>query len=164
MRYYKLNTISTISKSLLEYAESSNQWKNKNSFDLVTVPYHLIKSDITLNYFYRIIKSYPVILKMEPNSFYRFHIDEKRKCAINMLLDGFDSNCYFADPTDSEDVFNNVEELLYKPNTYYLLNTTQKHAVMNRSKIRYMFSMGVNDFTYEFVLNVCKTSNYFIQK
>jgi hypothetical protein len=154
MRYYKLNTVSTVSNLLLEYTIHSKEWENKNSFDLITVPYELIKTDITLDYFYRILKAYPVILRTEPYSFYRFHIDEKRKCAINMLLDGFDSNCYFADPTDSEDVFNNVEELVYEPNTYYLLNTTKKHAVMNRSKTRYMFSMGINYASYEFVKNI----------
>lgn len=157
MRYFKLEIQSTITQQLLNHALNAEHWQNKNSFDYVNVPLDIVIQDSTLKMFLIKFRANPVIFRMKPQSFYRFHIDEKRKCAVNMLLAGYDSSCYFGNVTEFEDILDNIEELIYEPNTFYLLNTKQKHAVMNFSNTRYMFSMGINDFDYEFVLkNITK--------
>jgi hypothetical protein len=149
MYYYQLNTVSTIRTNILKYVESNDQWFSSTGFDILKIPNELL--DTTLLSMKTELNGNVVALKMMPRTFYRFHVDARRYCAVNLLLTGFDSKCYFGDQTDDEEVIENVTELQYDLDRYYLLNTRKKHAVMNGNTVRYMLSMGFNDYNYETV-------------
>jgi hypothetical protein len=149
MNYYPLNKVSTVRSNILNYVESSDKWFTSNGFDLLKIPDNLL--DILLLTIKFKFNGSPVVFKMHPNTFYRFHTDERRQCAINLLLTGVDSNCYFGDQTDNEEVIENVTELKYELDRYYLLNTRKKHAVRNGNNVRYLLSIGFNNYDYETV-------------
>lgn len=155
--YLKLNSTSNLRDSLLTFAKNSTtNWIRKNGFDIAMVPRHLIENDAVVSKLSLKFKSVPVIFRMPAWQFYRFHTDEVRSCALNMLLEGDDSQTYYGTTTDDEELMN-ITELIYERDTYYLLNTHIKHAVVNRNNVRYMFSMGFNDpLTFNLVVNFCQ--------
>jgi len=154
MYYHQLNTISGARKNILNYVESNDKWFFNTGFDILKIPNDLL--DTNLLSLKTALNGNVVVLKMVPRTFYRFHTDTSRYCAVNLLLTGFDSNCYFGDQTADEEVIENVTELQYDPDRYYLLNTRKKHAVRNGNEIRYMLSMGFNDHKYEIVKKWCE--------
>jgi hypothetical protein len=154
MYYHQLNTVSTVRANILNYVESNDQWYSSTGFDVLKIPNELLDTD--LSSLKTALNGNAIALKMMPNTFYRFHIDARRYCALNLLLTGFDSNCYFGDQTDDEEVIENVTELRYDLDRYYLLNTRKKHAVRNGNAVRYMLSIGFNDHDYETVKKWCQ--------
>jgi hypothetical protein len=154
MNYYSLNTVSTVKSNILNYVETSDQWFSSNGFDILKIPNNLL--DTTLLTIKFKFNGSAIVFKMNPNTFYRFHTDEHRQCAINLLLTEVDSNCYFGDQTDNEEVIENVTELKYESDRYYLLNTRKKHAVRNGNNVRYLLSMGFNNYDYETVKRYCQ--------
>jgi hypothetical protein len=104
-------------------------------------------------------KAVPIIFRLPPWQFYRFHTDEIRSCALNMLLVGTDSQTYYGTESEEEEVMN-IRELNYEPDCYYLLNTHEKHAVINRNNLRYMFSLGFNvPLSYTQVKEFCEAND-----
>lgn len=161
MSYYKLNTLCTIRELILKFCtDQSNNglWFNKHGFEILSVPLEIAKQDSTIKYFVDNFNAHPVIFKMQPNSFYRFHIDATRQCTLNSLLLGEDSNFYFGEQGDSEEVIIDVIEMKYHLNHYYLLNTKVKHAVYNKGNTRYMLSIGIDNYDYETVLQKYKNT------
>lgn len=152
MNYYSLNTVSTVRSDILNYVESSDKWFTSNGFEILSIPNKLLDT-LLLNIKFN---GSAIVFKMNPNTFYRFHTDERRQCAINLLLTGFDSNCYYGDQTDNEEVFENVTELKYELDRYYLLNTHKKHAVRNGNNVRYLLSIGFTNHDYETVKKYCE--------
>lgn len=139
-QFVKLLKPSNARLLLLNYAKiPSVNWFHKNAFDILPVPLELL--DDTMLKMKLKFNSSPVIFRMQPWQFYRFHIDAARGCAINLFLDGADSETYYGDETPDEEILN-ITELKYEIDHYYLLNTKIKHCVINRNNIRYMFSMG----------------------
>jgi hypothetical protein len=154
MNYYPLNTVSTARSQILNYVETSDQWFSSNGFDILKLSNDLL--DPALLRLKLELNGSAIVFKMMPHTFYRFHTDERRRCAINLLLTGFDSNCYFGDQTNNEEVIENVTELQYELDRYYLLNTHKKHAVRNGNSIRYLLSIGFNDHDYDTVKQYCE--------
>jgi hypothetical protein len=154
MNYYQLNTVSTGRSDILNYVESSDQWFSSNGFNILKIPNNLLDT-LLLKIKFK-FNGNAIVFKMISNTFYRFHTDERRQCAINLLLTGFNSNCYYGDQTDNEEVIENVTELKYELDQYYLLNTHKKHAVRNGNNIRYLLSIGFNDYDYETVKKYCQ--------
>ena len=154
MNYYQLNAISNKRNKILEYVQASDQWISTNGFSILKIPDNFLDTDLLRTKF----KFYGncIVFKMQPNTFYRFHIDESRQCAINLVLSGFDSNCYYGEQTDNEEVIENVSELKYELDRYYLLNTRRKHAVRNGNNVRYLLSIGFNNYDYETVKLYCQ--------
>jgi hypothetical protein len=80
------------------------------------------------------------ILKLNPYICYDWHKDTRRGVGINMLLTPHSrSFCVFGSDRD-EEVFK-IEELPYKPMTYYLFNTQVEHTVYNFETTRYLLSI-----------------------
>ncbi len=146
--FIKLKTQSTLKNSLLNFAESNKNWIHRNAFDLIVVPLYLVKDDPVVGKMVNHFNVKPVIFKMKPWQFYKFHVDAVRNCALNLFLSGEDSQTYYGEPTEDEEIMN-IVELVYDPDCYYLLNTKTKHAVVNRNNVRYMFSLGF-DSTVEY--------------
>ena len=80
------------------------------------------------------------IVRLDPYTCYDWHTDTRRGVGINMLLTPFDrSVCAFA--PNKEGVVFNIEELKYKPATYYIFNTQIPHTVYNFETTRYLISV-----------------------
>ncbi len=142
-KFIQLSTGSTCTAEILKFAESNTNWLHKNAFDLVVVPFHILANDSIIKRISNEFNSTPVIFKMPPWQFYRFHTDAARGCALNLFLSGADSQTYYGEDTPDEEVVT-ITELNYQKDCYYLLNTQIKHAVINRNNVRYMFSLGIN--------------------
>jgi hypothetical protein len=82
------------------------------------------------------------ILLMDPNNFYKWHVDGERGVSINMLLT-YDSPsyCLFGDPNYENITQTEFIKLEYQPNTFYIFNTQWPHSVINFDKPRYMFTV-----------------------
>lgn len=158
--YLKLNTTTQLKVPLLEFAKSpATNWIRRNAFDIAMVPKSLINNDDVIKTILQKFNATPIIFRMSPWQFYRFHTDAARSCALNLFLDGHDSQTYYGEKTDSEEV-TTITELVYDENCFYLLNTHLKHAVINRNNTRYMFSMGFSDTSdYTAVKEFCQKNN-----
>jgi hypothetical protein len=154
--FYELNIKCTINEKLCDFVTQSQKWQVKSAFEYIEIPNNLIQMDQTIKYFVNEFNAEPLILRMSPNTFYRFHIDTSRTCAVNMLISGSDSNCYFGQVSENEEIIKNVTELKYSPNQYYLFNTKEKHAVLNKNNFRYLLSLGIYKLDYETVYNKYK--------
>lgn len=154
-QFIKLNATSKSRLLLSGFAKNSYTiWKKKNAFDIAIVPGGLLVDDPILELVKK-FKGVPIIFRMQPWQFYRFHTDEDRSCAINLFLEGVDSETYYGVDTADEETLN-ITELRYEIDRYYLLNTKQKHCVVNRDNVRYMFSVGFPDtVSYETVRDFC---------
>jgi hypothetical protein len=138
--YYELLNKSAITQSLLDKAHNSNEWIDYFNFKAKLVPPEVLFQD---EFFRWLVKRYDFIagiLKLDPYTCYDWHTDTKRGVGINMLLTPHArSFCAFA-PKKSEQVFK-IEELPYKPATYYIFNTQVPHTVYNFETTRYLMSV-----------------------
>lgn len=143
-KYFKLRSNSELKNILLDFAKNTDtKWIHKNAFDIAIVPTSVLINDNTVCTLMKKFNAVPVIFRMPAWQFYRFHTDAIRSCALNLFLEGADSQTYYGTDTQDEEIMN-ISELVYEPNCYYLLNTHMKHAVVNRNNTRYMFSLGFN--------------------
>ena len=138
--YYEIAIKSTITQSLLDNAHNSNEWIDYFNFKAKLVPPEVLFQD---EFFKWLVKRYDFIagiLKLDPYTCYDWHTDTRRGVGINMLLTPHArSFCAFA-PKKSGQVFK-IEELPYKPMTYYLFNTQIDHTVYNFEATRYLLSI-----------------------
>jgi len=140
MNYYEIEKKSTITQSLVDTAYDSTEWIDYFNFKAKLVPPEVLFQD---EFFRWLVKRYDFIagiLKLDPYTCYDWHTDTRRGVGINMLLTPHArSFCAFA-PKKSKQVFK-IEELPYKPMTYYLFNTQVEHTVYNFEATRYLLSI-----------------------
>ena len=142
--YYELNSVSTISSELLEYCQSIETWFRPDwaTFLQYAVPKHILEKDSLISNLCEQGWLAPTLFKSAPKSIYKFHTDRSnRPVALNMLLGEPDSDTFFM----GDLIHRNQYELInvnYKPNRYYLLNTTKHHAVMNYGTDRYLLTLS----------------------
>lgn len=138
--YYEMLLKSTIAKQLVDEAHSSSDWINYYNFKAKLVPHEILFQD---EFFKWLIKRYDFIagiLRLDPYTCYNWHTDTRRGVGINMLLTPHSrSFCAFA-PDTSDQVFK-IQELKYKPSTYYIFNTQVPHTVYNFETTRYLMSV-----------------------
>jgi hypothetical protein len=141
--YYELHSVSTIADELLNYCNSFEQWHRPDwaTFLQTGVPRDILEKDFFTN---TLLEQgwIPLLFKSEPKSIYQFHSDRgNRPVAINMLLGEPDSVTLYL----GDFIYKNQYKLItvnYKPNRYYLLNTTEKHAVLNYGTDRYTLTFS----------------------
>jgi hypothetical protein len=159
--YYEIGKKSTISKELEDFAFSPSEWVEHYNFDAKRIPPEIIFQDdffIWLSHRYSFVAG---ILKLDPYTCYDWHTDTRRGVGINMLLTPFDrSVCAFA-PNKEGAVFE-IEELKYKPATYYLFNTQVSHTVYNFETTRYLmsveFAKDKNELTFDDLVSDIQTN------
>ena len=138
--YYEIEKKSTITQSLLDTAHNSSEWIDYFNFKAKLVPPEVLFQD---EFFRWLVKRYDFIagiLKLDPYTCYDWHTDTRRGVGINMLLTPHArSFCAFA--TNKKGTVFKIEELPYKPMTYYLFNTQIEHTVYNFEATRYLLSI-----------------------
>lgn len=156
-QFYKLKNKTLVVDSLKKFiVDSRVKWYTKNAFDVAPVPMFIVETDQTICSLIDRFKAQPVILKMNPMTFYRFHIDEFRHAALNLLVDGWDSETFYGEATDNEELMS-ISKLEYEADSMYLLNTRLPHCVINRQNHRYVFSLGFNyPLTYDEIAAFCR--------
>jgi hypothetical protein len=145
--YHEIKTKSTITddvfKKLLLY---SNGWEEHYGFKAKRIPKDLWGKDKFIN---NLSKKYDLsvgILSVPTNSVFNWHTDcvePCRKISINLLLTDSHSHCLFTD--DSSVGVSNTLELHYQPETYYVLNVTKKHMIINLDKPRSIISITLSN-------------------
>lgn len=97
------------------------------------------------------------VLKIEPYHVYKWHCDQGRGLAINMLLSQ-DSLAHTIFRRKDHDILSTQFEFLeipYKKDTYYLFNTQISHTVINFDSTKYTFTVLFKDrkLSYDEVYN-----------
>jgi hypothetical protein len=140
MTYYEIKIKSTIAKELYDYAFNSQPWFPHYNFNVKPIPTELIAQDNFFKWLHARYGFVAGVLKLDPYTCYDWHTDTRRGVGINMLLTPFNrSVCAFA-PNKEGAVFE-IEELKYKPATYYIFNTQVPHTVYNFETTRYLMSV-----------------------
>jgi len=139
--YYEIGKKSTIFKDLQDFAFSPSEWVEHYNFDAKRIPPEIIFQDdffIWLSHRYSFVAG---VLKLDPHTCYDWHTDTRRGVGINMLLTPPTQRqaCLFK--VDSNQNVFKIEELQYKPATYYLFNTQVPHTVYNFETTRYLMSI-----------------------
>jgi hypothetical protein len=139
MNYYKIPSRSVITKELLEFAATAQNWQDYYNFKAIQVPIEMLSKDPFLVDLFRKHPFVAGIVQLSPYVCYDWHIDSRRGVGVNMLLTPeIKSHCLF---TNTEGVQFPFEELVYEPDTYYLFNTQVRHTVINFYEPRYLFTL-----------------------
>ena len=142
--YRQINHTSSILDQVLDVIEDETSWGLYYDFIVKIIPKNIIEQDAFLNKLSLIFPFKAYIFKVLPNSFYNWHLDSKRLCSINMLLNtGIDSHCLFS--INNANITFNFNELQYKKHTYYAFNTQEPHCVINLESPRYLFSIEFDE-------------------
>jgi hypothetical protein len=140
MNYYEVNTKSTIKDEVFDFAISPTEWMPYFNFEAKPLPADIVLKD---NFFVWLSQRYDFIvgvLKLDPYTCYNWHTDTRRGVGINMLLTP-NTRSFCAFGVDPNELVFKIEELKYKPNTYYLFNTQSPHTVYNFEATRYLLSV-----------------------
>ena len=119
----------------------ASQWFNHFDFKVMLLDSSLIDRVPVFKKVNKVIKIDRIaVVSMPPMTTYNWHVDEHRLATVNMLLNNHaDSTCLFGRQIDSSK--HSIVELFYKPNTFYLFNTSVDHMVINRGAERFMLSL-----------------------
>jgi hypothetical protein len=158
MNYYEIPSRSVITKELLEFAATAQNWQDYYNFKAIQVPVEMLSKDpflVDLSHKHPFVAG---IVQLSPYVCYDWHRDTRRGVGVNMLLTPqVKSNCLFA---QDEGVQFGFEELVYEPNTYYLFNTQTRHTVINFAEPRYLFTIefieDVDHLSFESLLGQIK--------
>lgn len=158
INFHKLQNKDTLVDTLkIHIHNRSTTWFKSNGFEISKPPLSMFIN----NPLFPVIKKFkgvPLVFKLNPMTWYDWHTDETRQCAVNMLIEGNDSKTFFGNRLSRDIV--ELTELTYDPFHYYLINTQQKHAVLNLNNTRYMLTVGFsNPYTFDEILNFCKEHN-----
>ena len=138
--YYEIGNKSTIKDEVFDIAITPGEWVKYFNFDARPIlPEVILKDD----FFKWLADRYSFmggVLRLDPYTCYNWHTDTRRGVGINMLLTP-NTRSYCAFGFDPSQLVFKIEELKYKPNTYYLFNTQMPHTVYNFETTRYLFSI-----------------------
>jgi len=138
--YYEIGRKSTIKDEVFDFAISPSEWLPYYNFDAKQLPHELIYKD---DFFVWLSQRYSFIagvLRLDPYTCYNWHTDTRRGVGVNMLLTP-NTRSFCAFSVDANQLVFKIEELKYKPNTYYLFNTQVPHTVYNFETTRYLLSV-----------------------
>lgn len=152
MKYYEVSSKSILVNDLLEIANNSDPWTVYDSVEMKFPPLELLNKDPFIKFLSDRYKSRGNIFRFRPYSCFDWHKDRVRRITINMVLTpAVRSFCVFSDDKSKSmlrgigDYVFDVEELVYKPDTYYAFNSQIPHSVYNFEDTRYLFNLEFYD-------------------
>ena len=124
-----------------EQINDASQWFNHFDFKVMLLDNSLIEHVPVFEKVNKVTKIDRIaVVSMPPMTTYNWHVDEHRSATVNMLLNNHDDSiCLFGKQIDGSK--HSIVELFYKPNTFYLFNTSVDHMVINRGAERFMLSL-----------------------
>jgi hypothetical protein len=150
--YYEIGKKSTIREALFDFAVTPSEWMTYYNFDAKPVPHEILFEDEFFKWLAKRYNFMAGILKLDPYTCYDWHIDTMRGVGVNMLLTP-NTRSFCAFKFDLDQLVYKIDELKYKPGTYYLFNTQVPHTVYNFETTRYLFSIefakGKDELTYK---------------
>jgi hypothetical protein len=82
------------------------------------------------------------LYKFPANYVYHWHRDNDIGCSLNMVLDVYNSHTLFTHSNPKQVYLEAIIELNYKPNTWYIFNSQEKHSVINLDdRARVLFTL-----------------------
>jgi len=138
--YYEIGTKSTIAQEVLDYAFNSSPWFPYYNFSAKPIAPEIVAKDNFFRWLHARYEFLAGVLKLDPYTCYDWHTDTRRGVGINMLLTP-QSRSFCAFTHNRQDPVFKIEELQYKPATYYLFNTQVSHTVYNFETTRYLMSI-----------------------
>lgn len=159
--FYELSCTSTLHDLLRHKIDCNHEsYRKLHGFDLLDLPVSLFKDESKLFSMIEEFDGSPLIIKMNPMTFYNWHTDIGRNCAVNMLIENVESHCIFTEKIDANSRSSrSIVELVYKPLKYYLFNTQIEHSVLNFKKPRYLLSITFKEKNYNELLDYCKKND-----
>jgi hypothetical protein len=122
-----------------------SEWRPYFGFLVLPVPPEILGTDPVLATLFARHPFQGALLRLPPDCCYTFHTDTRRGVAVNLLVHHTHSHTFFTDPAalDQAPVAPVVPavELVYAPDTYYLFNSQQPHAVWNGAGPRVLLSL-----------------------
>ena len=138
--YYEIGRKSTIKDQVFDFAISPSEWMPYYNFDAKQLPHELIYQDEFFRWLSQRYSFIAGVLRLDPYTCYNWHTDTRRGVGVNMLLTP-NTRSFCAFSADANQLVFKIEELKYKPNTYYLFNTQVPHTVYNFETTRYLMSV-----------------------
>lgn len=167
--YTKLKTLFNDADELynrLSIKDDANEftWDISYHYNFIRLPNSYVLNNSTLSKINEQWELVPLIIKMPPNTSYNWHVDAERSFAINLLLNNHSqSHTTFLTDSTLQSSINNITELVYEPQTLYLFNVQEQHAVLNLNHNRYLLSFTFKNHRsvvpYSKVLEYCKFNN-----
>lgn len=137
--FHEIDTQSTFIQAYFAKNLNKAKWQKYHDFNSWQMPNEVWEAEKPLS---EINKQFKIkqagVISINSNTIYDWHKDEKRGAAINMILQTNHSHTLFKQ--DEGQVVQEIKELKYKPNTFYLFNTQALHCVINFNEPRYLFS------------------------
>ena len=140
--------LKTKGKELIPYLEylttfDKLPWQEHYGFNAIQIDNKWINKEPALK---EVHKIHPIkqlgLLKIPKKSFYNWHVDDFRQSCINLLVSKELNSYSMFGEHDGNYYHNNIIQLSYKPNTYYLFNNQNNHCVLNLNETdRYLFSL-----------------------
>jgi len=160
--FYELLVPSSIADEALAFSKNNEVWHLYYNFEAARLPTELVIKEPMLMWLAKNQFDFHVgVIKLPPNTCYKWHSDTDRQVGINMLLEDNGSKCLFAE--DTEDVSFPIIELAYKPSKYYVFNTRRQHTVFNFAGTRYLLTVEFlgkdRGLTYTDICNVFKDNH-----
>jgi len=161
MLFYTLPTKSVITDELTEYSRRNDLvWSIRKDADLSSIPLEMLDTDPVLKRLKEKFSVDPFLVRQRANTFYHWHQDAQRACALNMSLGTYKSHTIFTEAT-SLSAMCNIEELVYRPNEMTLLNVKKFHSVLNLETDRIIFTMSFfGQVPIEEVIEFCNAEGF----
>jgi hypothetical protein len=142
--YQKINGLSVYINDYFKSSINGHNWQVYRGWNATAMPLDTTLSNEPV--LQALDKQFKIahfgILRMEPNNFYKWHVDGERGVSINMLLTcDSPSYCLFGDKDYENITQTEFIKLEYQPNTFYIFNTQWPHSVINFDKPRYLFTV-----------------------
>ena len=156
--YYEIPTKSGINADEIIRKYSKSHWGEYYLFKATKLPDEYLKADSFIEWLSNKYEMELILFYYPPYYVYNWHVDIRRGITLNLLLnfDG-DSHCIFTNELDHTKKVFYINELVYKPNTYYLFNAQAYHSIYNFNKARYLigceFKQKKDTLTYDMIKN-----------
>jgi len=133
-----------------------------DGFEYTDLPFTYTKKDLAFHttVFYKLLEKQfgkencePKYLKNAPNSFYDWHTDKARKCALNYIVrTNSNAKTFYRTPLPTK-MFFELEEVIYSDQFPTLIDTTHEHCVFNNHpEERVILTISIWNHSYQEVL------------
>lgn len=125
-----------------------SDWVKYYNFELLPINHETLrKADGFLKALYHAHPYEAGVIRLQPNTYYDWHVDDRRGVSVNMLINHGHSHCLFKKSSNTlEDaVTGKFYELNYQRGIYYFFNNQVEHSVYNYEGVRYLLTLEFHE-------------------